>query len=234
MNELKTENDALAAVKQNQKSITEKEGTIATLAEVINAQESAIKAAAIAPPTDMGKKREDLAAEIAIGTAKPEARAALDARIAEEKKIHAEASAKAEQVIGPATAAIAGLHRRLEQAEKELASLTKEGESLYQALLWAEAERTGAEYLERADELIYLFRRLAGLNELLGENVLEIWPTHLAIPAIGRLKAFESAEKCGPNNGFIHHANEFREEKNSTDALKGIESYRVQILLTGK
>jgi uncharacterized coiled-coil protein SlyX len=202
---------SLQAVLENQKAIVKVEGTIAVLEQAINTQESVIAeaTATVKVPESLVQKREDLLAEISVGNAASDELTKLDAEIDRQNEIHGETSAKAEQVITPARQTVAGLRRKLGQAEAELKALTEERGSLRQALYRDEAEKAGADYVRVANELHALLMRLIGFNELIeGRNVLGISTERYAIPTM-RLKAFEDEQKCGPFKECMFHGDLF-------------------------
>jgi hypothetical protein len=223
-------NASLQAVLENKKAIVKVEGTIAMLEQAINTQEFVIAkaTATVKVPESLDQMREDLLAEIAVGNATSDELTELDGEIARQNAIHGETSANAEQVIAPARQAVAGLRRKLGQAEVELKNLTGERRSLRQALYWDEAQKAGAEYVRVANELHALLGRLIGFNELIeGNNVLGISLERYSIPTM-QLKAFEDERKCGPFKECMFFGG-LIDEKSSESSLRPATFLAVEI-----
>jgi hypothetical protein len=189
-------NVALEAVLSNQSAGEAVTKLIGVLKEGIYLQERIIATAeAVADKAeDLGRRREDLFAEIAVGTAKPGDLVKLDAEIARKKKGFQEA----EEAVAPARQALAGLRRKLGETELELEAITKERRFVREALYEFEAEKVGADYIKAAAELHAILGRLVGLNELVEErNILGFPLENYSIPVL-QLQIFKGAEKCSP------------------------------------
>jgi hypothetical protein len=231
-------NELQAAI-ANQDAKRKKEEEVATLAEAISAQERIIAEASVPSPESMDQARENVAAGAVLGSHTAADLRAIDARIAEEKKVHAEASAKAEKVTAPAKAAVAGLRRRLEKEEKALESLRKEHGHLYQALLRHEATLADEERVRAADAHDAMMRRLIGLQQLLDDpridgekNVLGIFPLEYAIPRL-EIPGAANRPGVGPHGRFVAHNSQFSTiapREGWPETLAGIEKYRLFLL----
>ncbi|WP_291519351.1 hypothetical protein [Acidovorax sp.] len=156
----------LQAVLQNQQAVAGAQATVDQLNQAIEAQNKLAeqlrsRAERVAA---LETQREDLLADIATGQDKAAELNALDERLAQEKKDIAKKGSQAaiEQTV-------AGLNRKLERAQSELAALQQKRPALMRALLRAQAEALGPEYVAAAFALKALHHRLRGLNSMLSD-----------------------------------------------------------------
>ncbi len=177
----------LAAAKNN----------VSNIQALIAQQQQIIDEAVAGIPSlpDYCQIREDLLADIAIGKATDKDLATLGEKMDADKKDVTEAEERLDPVIEHAQLTIAGLQRKLEDAEKEVTTLEEnEGEIVFQFLM-AQAEREGEEYAALANQLIGKFKRLRAIDSILGH------PPRLSFAYVGEffipsfnLKAFKGCE----------------------------------------
>lgn len=169
----------LQAVLQNQQAVAAAQATVDQLNQAIEAQNKLAeqlrsRAERVAA---LETQREDLLADIATGQDKAAELNALDERLAQEKKDIAKKGTQAaiEQTV-------AGLNRKLERAQRELATLQEKCPALMRALLRAQAEALGTEYVAAAFALKAVHQRLNGLASMLSDlgSIPAIWRGHSA------------------------------------------------------
>jgi chromosome segregation ATPase len=115
----------------------------------------------------LNRKREDLLAEIATGNATECQLSELDTLIESEKKRVSVALEDAETTIEHARQTIAGLNRKLTEAEDDLATLELRDKAVISRFLRVEAEKAGSDYARLAGELVGKFRRLVALGRIM-------------------------------------------------------------------
>ena len=154
----------LEAVLQHQQATATAQTGVTQLLQAIAAQQGKAETmrAKHEGTTVLETEREDLLADIATGSDKAAELKALDARLAQHKKDVAEQGSQA--AIGQT---VAGLTRKLERAQAELAELQGQRPVLLRRLLLANAEELGSAYVTTARQLKALHGRLAGLSSML-------------------------------------------------------------------
>lgn len=151
-------------VLDNQQQIKQAEQRIADLGKLISQKESFIASSQAQTPDLEGlvRQREDLLAEVAIGTAGTDDVTKLDKTIAEQQALA--------EKIGPAIAAaehtIAGLKRKLQDAQAALVAHREQGCNLLRVYLLSECEREGEAYFAMAKAYEEKFKRMMALSEL--------------------------------------------------------------------
>jgi len=113
------------------------------------------------------QEREDLLANIATGAATAEALESLDERIKGRKMEVDDAVVETKKIADQARQTIAGLRRKLAEAEAEVANI--QGELLPAAIagfLQSRAEVAGEEYMVIAEELFMKLGQIVGLGAL--------------------------------------------------------------------
>lgn len=156
----------LQAVLQNQQAVAAAQAIVDQLHQAIAAQNKTAeqlrsRAERVAA---LETQREDLLADIATGQDKAAELNALDERLAQEKKDIAKKGSQA-----AISQTVAGLTRKLERAQGELAALQGQRPALMRALLRAQAEALGGEYVDAAFALKAAFQRLTALSSMLRE-----------------------------------------------------------------
>lgn len=156
----------LQAVLQNQQALAAAQATIDQLHQAIAAQSKTAEQlrARAERVAALETQREDLLADIATGQNKATELNALDERLEQEKKDIAKKGSQA-----AISQTVAGLTRKLERAQGELAALQGQRPALMRALLRAQAEALGSEYVAAAFALKAVFQRLTALSSLLHE-----------------------------------------------------------------
>lgn len=187
----------LQAVLQNQQALAAAQASVAQLRTVIaehqakagtlGAQAAALKA--------METEREDLLADIATGQDKGRELAALNARLDQQREALTEQGSHAavEQTV-------AGLQRKLERAESDVAALQGQHPDQLRRLLLARAEALGAEYKAAALQLHDTFDRLSIHCRLLaglGHRLVGL-PGSLQLPAFPMESAQANAGVLNP------------------------------------
>lgn len=156
----------LQAMLQNQQAVAAAQATVDQLSQAIEAQNKLAeqlrsRAERVAA---LETQREDLLADIATGQDKAAELNALDERLALQKK---DIATKGSQAAIDQT--VAGLNRKLERAQGELAALQGKRPVLMRALLRAQAEALGGEYVAAAFALKAVHQRLRGLASMLND-----------------------------------------------------------------
>lgn len=156
----------LQAMLQNQQAVAAAQATVDQLSQAIEAQNKLAeqlrsRAERVAA---LETQREDLLADIATGQDKAVELNALDERLALQKK---DIATKGSQAAIDQT--VAGLNRKLERAQGELAALQGKRPVLMRALLRAQAEALGGEYVAAAFALKAVHQRLRGLASMLND-----------------------------------------------------------------
>ncbi|EKD81731.1 MAG: hypothetical protein ACD_39C01664G0001 [uncultured bacterium] len=148
------------------KSASEK---VESLRRAILAQEEIKqKASSIVPSTqELDKSREDLLAKIALGDATAKDLAAFDKEYAKDMSAAREARKSSENAVSSANQTIAGLRRRLAEAEQELNTLIDQTGSARFHFLKSEIETVCDDYLELANALTEKYKRIMALEALM-------------------------------------------------------------------
>jgi DNA repair exonuclease SbcCD ATPase subunit len=159
-----------AEVLEHQQALAAAELKAAGLRAGIAHQEQIIREAEGNVPSmdGLSQRREDLLADIATGDATAEALKTLDAQIEKRTKEVDQAAAKVKKATGQARQTIAGLTRKLAEAEAEVTKI--KAEVLPAALvgyLKARAETAAEEYMQAASALFEKLQQLVGIGTLL-------------------------------------------------------------------
>lgn len=167
-----TGSEYVKAVLELQEKIT---GTRKTISDLEAAIESKEKVLAAAQPADSGlltlqKQREDLLAEITLGGGNQKELDRINKAIADEQAKMQKSAGSNGALIADTEQAVAGLKRKLESTESELAELEYARYHAVQCCLISEVERIGDEYLYAAEQLAQNHRRLLALDQLLGQH----------------------------------------------------------------
>jgi len=154
----------LRAVLQHQQAMADVQSNIERLRQAIAEQQGKAEQlrVQVAEVTDLQTQREDLLADIATGQDKAAELKTLDARLTRKKVDLQEQGTQA-----AIDQTVAGLTRKLEHTEGQLADLQKEHPNLLRLLLHAHAEELGEVYVATARQLSGIYDRLASLSKLL-------------------------------------------------------------------
>lgn len=169
LDEISKLGDPLEEVLAFQEAVVSAQQKVAFLTEAITGQEAIIRKINADLPSqgDLLRKRQDILAEIAIGSATQGDLEELDKQIAKEQ----EKISKAQKVAAPAAEdakhAIAGLQRKLAVACEEVKGLEGQRRDVVLNFLAFEAEKMGAEYAHLAGEFVCKFRQLLALNTII-------------------------------------------------------------------
>lgn len=163
------QNGALAAILAHQEAISDIDAVIANVSTLIAArQEEIVVAEAAIPSIDhLLRAREDLLASVAIGQAKSGDIKAFDAKIEGERQAHQEASAKAKRIAEEASQAIAGLQRKLTDAQEKCQAMHGKDQGLLREVVINHAETTGHAYVQAVLAVKDAYLRLIALDGLL-------------------------------------------------------------------
>lgn len=173
-----TKNQQLEAIKENQAKMTDTKKRIDELQSKLTEAEDVRNAAHVAERNlpAMLEKKQDIQADIAIGTGK---QSDLD-------KVNQEIS-KAQSDVAYHTETVAGLQRRLDAANHEFNGLKDAALYAVRTFIENEAEGIHVLYMESANNLLALFRSLKALSNLskgIGGNPFATGDEHkvIAIP----------------------------------------------------
>lgn len=206
------------------------------IAAMTDEQEKLIREVTENMPTQstLYARREDVAADVALGKATEEDLAALDAQIAQEEQrteqTRSELLAKGER----AHQVIAGLRRRQAEAAREVVALKAMGTEVYSMFLMTLAEEAGAQYMQYARNLIDLYGRLVAIDQALlnlkhpngprpqtGPVMLADYGARpLDIPLL-QLKACTTAACCENASGPMYFSGQTMKREELTNGLLG-------------
>ena len=163
------QDDALAAILAHQEAISDIDAVIANLSALIAARQNEIADAEAAIPSidHLVRAREDLLASVAIGQAKSGEIKAFDTKSEAERQAHQEASAKAKRTAEEASQAIAGLQRKLTDAQEKRHDLHSKNQWLLRDVLMSRAESTGHAYVQAVLAIKDAYLRLVALDGML-------------------------------------------------------------------
>lgn len=149
--------------------------TIANLETLISAKQREVQQAAAAVPSieHLARTREDLLADFAVGQATAGEVNAFDAKSEAEKLAHQEAQAKAKRIAEDEAQAIAGLQRKLADAQEKLLALHAKDQGLLRNLLMSQAEAAGRDYVQAAKAITAAYLRLTALDGMLKQRGLK-------------------------------------------------------------
>jgi cell division protein FtsL len=162
-------NERTTTVLDHQAKIGNTETKIASLNSAIAAQRKLIADAQATIPAIPARsaERENLIADIALGQATAEDLKTLDAQIAKEQRAYDDAKKKVAADINTGEAAIAGLERKLQDAQADLDTLNDASTAIMQQYVRGEAETVAQDYVDAALRLKDAYLRLRGLNAVL-------------------------------------------------------------------
>lgn len=150
-------------VTKHQAMITEAAQAVVSLKSLIAEQQAIVEKNKGLSISGLYQDRQDLLAESVMGKDVAKEIKRLDGEIeAKEKEL-----AQAEKKRNDAEYAIAGLNRKLADAETKLRSLEEEGKQILLHFLKGEAELVGDEYAQTVNELIRFYNRLLALDTLI-------------------------------------------------------------------
>jgi DNA repair exonuclease SbcCD ATPase subunit len=174
-------------------------------------------------------QRENLLADIVLNKRSNKELEELDAVIAGAQKELDENTANAGRVVPDAKAAIAGLERRLAEAEESLARLKEKKPEELWAFLLSEAERIGGEYSEACKVVAAKHRQLLAIDGIIkritnyarNKTILTNWGVDLELPLF-RLDACKGlAGNCQP--GYEARVKEAELTKNDRRVMAAAE-----------
>lgn len=113
---------------------------------------------------ELQSQREVLAAEVALGKANESLLQELDQKIIQEKQEHERAANEKRPIIDRSHQTIAGLERKMAEANQKLNALEKMSTDVYSAFLFTLAEAEAQEYLDLAEQLIHKYLRLTAIE----------------------------------------------------------------------
>lgn len=172
----------------------------AALIEAEDGSDSAIEA--------LHRRREDILADIATGNGDAKALEAVDQELQALLDDANGSSTQQLQEYRTASQALAGLRRKLESAEAELAELEGRTPENYERLIRAEAEAAGKAFLKAGEEAIKQYGRLLAFDRMLqshgvaGGAELRQADAYMEIPAF-RLECFEGVEAFDRKRGIF-------------------------------
>lgn len=162
---------ALQALLSHQSLIRAAQSSVKSLTEAIQVQENQSQKLreqdkAIAT---LKTQREDLLADIATGQDKTAELQALDTKLAQQNEATAQITQSA------IVQTVAGLQRKLENANKELQALESRSNVFKRDMLKEQAEAIGVDYVAAANQLIALESQLRSLDNLLHDAGFVPW-----------------------------------------------------------
>lgn len=150
--------------------------TVDTINDAITAQQNIIdqeKASSQPAINAAMKKREEILADIALGTVDAKELAAIDEQLRSATDTASESTEKMDETVIVARQTITGLRRKLEVAQEELEALKLAKIGAEERFLLAEAEKAGQEYVVTAKALSESFKRLLALNAIMDNKKFE-------------------------------------------------------------
>ena len=181
--------------------------------------------------------REELLADIAAGTAKPEELEALDAKAEGFLSDSAGRQAEAQNAARNHQQTLAGLTRRLSVAQERYAELAGRTPQVIEQLLIARAASVYKEYQAAAQVLITSFHQLQGLQEVLA-NAVPQSKARLLSPRWSGLFIPSASESVAPDQGagFLYSGQDACQvsvlQEAHRQALAGLENEGLADLLT--
>lgn len=165
----------IADVLAYQKKLKEAEQKVADIQALINHQQCIVDEAAANAQTattllkELEGQREDMLADIALGEGSKSNLIELDKHIAKVREtVEAEAQSpkNARSQTGAAIQSMAGLNRRISEADEELRALKAKRKEVISRFLMGKAEQVAGEYVSDALLLTEKFSQLAALSSL--------------------------------------------------------------------
>ncbi len=184
-------------VLEYQKDVTTAEEKVCELHKLITGQKDIIEQARPAETNgldDLLKDRENLLAAIAMGKATDSDLVRLEEQI----EARQTASDTFNQISARAMSVIAGLQRKLDEAETALNSLRSKREDIITEYFMGQAEVLGEQYVKLSLKLVEKYKELMALDEIIGYPSRLTGPVRdgFAIPTF-KLRAFDGLEKKG-------------------------------------
>ena len=180
---------------------------------------------------DLDKDRENLLAKITLGEATTKDLNSFDKKYAKEQGKIQKIKKNSKSIILSANQTIAGLQRRLTNAETQLNTLITQKDTVQLHFLRSEIEKTGDEYSELANSLIEKYKRILGLEGLMrtfitNPKIRGINYHDFRIPTFS-LRAFGDTHSDYRHGGFLPKA---RLASQSLIILKDVEKERISKL----
>lgn len=152
-----------------QRELIEAEERVPELKALVEEQERLIAAANVSVPSavQLQQRREDILAGLSTGDATEVQLRAIDKEIEALNSQIADASAKASEILSKAEPTLAGLRRKLADAEGQVKKLTLQKPDVARLVLKTQAASVYADYLRLGEELGEKFVKLMSLNALI-------------------------------------------------------------------
>jgi len=152
-----------------QQSLAEAEQRVPELKALVDEQERVIREAKATIPSaeQLLERREDILAGLSTGDATEAQLKAVDQELEALNTLIADASAKASQIVAKAEPTLAGLRRKLADAERELKKLTLQKPDVARLILKTQAALVYSDYLSLGEQLGEKFVKLMSLNALI-------------------------------------------------------------------
>lgn len=158
-----------------QKNQNEAERKVFTISKAIEVQQKIIeqnKSASQPVISEATLKREEMLAEIALGTIEKSELANIDDQLRVAADTAEQSTEKMNEAVTIARQTITGLQRKLETAQRELETVKFVRVAAEKRFLLAEAEKAGQAYAEAASVLTANYKRLLALETILSNKKL--------------------------------------------------------------
>jgi chromosome segregation ATPase len=154
-----------ADVLEYQRQVSEARKNVEGIAAIVKKRESLVERANDEMPllNELRQRKEDLLAEIALGSDRQQALGEITKEIDDERKRIAEL----ERAGAEASRALPGLKRKLSEAEDALKDLESRKKKILLAYLRGEADNAAQEYSETALKLVGVYLKLTALDSLM-------------------------------------------------------------------
>lgn len=206
-------------------------GVVASIQAAIDSQNQIIAETKAAIPKAVSRQQErnNILADIALGSACEDDLNEIDAAIANDKAIVAEAEKQAAPLIDVAQETVSGLARKLAAANEALSLLESKSVEVARRYFMGQAEIAAAQYVHHALSLKALHIKLFGLNLSLkkrgGKDVVGYSSGNIHIPKFN-LPQFDGLE-CLPSNepgvilngAFLQYGDYFQQAANKEEAM---------------
>lgn len=164
----KADSEERTAVLANQQAIAEAQKTVDGLTKAVGEQQALIASKrALLPDVSVSQlelQREDLLAAIALGQGDAAALDTLEQQITAQTELRQQTSPE----ISRAEKTIAGLSRKVEEAQAALQALQSNSNNLLRKLLLSEAEAIGTDYAAAALVAAEKYKQISALQNMLG------------------------------------------------------------------
>jgi chromosome segregation ATPase len=211
-----------------QQSLDEAEKRIPEVKALIEEQERLIQEAkATIPSADtLQERREDILAGLSTGDATEAQLNAVDQELEALNAQIADASAKASEILGKAEPTLAGLRRKLKEAEEYLEELLLQKPEVTRLVLKSEAALVYFDYLKLGQELGEKFVRLMSLNALICSVPERRHVDHsiLLMASVMKIPRF----KIGPDAEAPSMSTVFSAVEQRIDLAREVEKQRLQ------